>query len=355
MPASWLAGLTGQLPDHFADAASRERLFPEDVRRSRRRVGSCAAAQVVARQPDREENVLGPAEGRRRMRPARGRAPPQGFASKNGVAVTALQQGAKDPAQPGREHLLFVKKSRVARRARCCRPPRRDSSGPAFPKRMSWDAWLDDGKGAFPFGRPIRWLVALLDGTVMPFVIYELVDGAKGQARGGEGGRSTSAIASCRAAAGGRPRSFAARGARRKRCDARFVILAPEERARTIAEELARATAAPASDDHGLARGMAGPRRVPDRGGRRGPRASSAPCRAKSWRPCSSTTRSTSRLLDAGRSSASPPSPTATEKRRAASFAAWSAWWWRACATRPSSRGGPQAAARGPRGRPRRV
>ncbi|HEY7412501.1 MAG TPA: glycine--tRNA ligase subunit beta, partial [Vicinamibacteria bacterium] len=36
--------------------------------------------------------------------------------------------------------------------------------GLAFPKRMSWDAWLDDGKGVFPFGRPIRWLAALLAG-----------------------------------------------------------------------------------------------------------------------------------------------------------------------------------------------
>ena len=52
--------------------------------------------------------------------------------------------------------------------------------GLAFPKRMSWDAWLDDGKGAFPFGRPIRWMIALLDGAVVPFAIYELVGGRKG-------------------------------------------------------------------------------------------------------------------------------------------------------------------------------
>ena len=41
----------------------------------------------------------------------------------------------------------------------------------SFPKRMSWDAGLDDGKGALPFGRPIRWIVALLDGTVVEFAI----------------------------------------------------------------------------------------------------------------------------------------------------------------------------------------
>ena len=26
---------------------------------------------------------------------------------------------------------------------------------------MHWDAWLDDGKGEFPFGRPIRWMLFL--------------------------------------------------------------------------------------------------------------------------------------------------------------------------------------------------
>ena len=50
----------------------------------------------------------------------------------------------------------------------------------AFPKRMSWDAWLEDGRGAFPFGRPIRWLVFLLDGDVVPFAIHALEGGAKG-------------------------------------------------------------------------------------------------------------------------------------------------------------------------------
>jgi glycyl-tRNA synthetase beta chain len=50
----------------------------------------------------------------------------------------------------------------------------------SFPKRMSWDAWLDDGKGPFPFGRPIRWLVALFDGLVVPFTIHEMAGGARG-------------------------------------------------------------------------------------------------------------------------------------------------------------------------------
>ena len=40
-----------------------------------------------------------------------------------------------------------------------------------FPKQMRWDAYLEDGKGDFPFARPIRWLVLLYGGRVVPFVI----------------------------------------------------------------------------------------------------------------------------------------------------------------------------------------
>ncbi len=41
----------------------------------------------------------------------------------------------------------------------------------AFPKQMRWDAWIDDGRGEFTFGRPIRWLLFLFGGRVVPFVI----------------------------------------------------------------------------------------------------------------------------------------------------------------------------------------
>ena len=40
-----------------------------------------------------------------------------------------------------------------------------------FPKQMRWDAYLDDGKGELPFGRPIRWILFLYGGRVVPFAI----------------------------------------------------------------------------------------------------------------------------------------------------------------------------------------
>jgi glycyl-tRNA synthetase beta chain len=44
---------------------------------------------------------------------------------------------------------------------------------------MRWDAFLDDGKGDLLFARPIRWLVLMYGGRVVPFVIRrsELAEG----------------------------------------------------------------------------------------------------------------------------------------------------------------------------------
>jgi glycyl-tRNA synthetase beta chain len=40
-----------------------------------------------------------------------------------------------------------------------------------FPKAMHWDAYLEDGKGDLLFGRPIRWILFLYGGRVVPFTI----------------------------------------------------------------------------------------------------------------------------------------------------------------------------------------
>ena len=40
-----------------------------------------------------------------------------------------------------------------------------------FPKSMHWDALLDDGRGELLFGRPIRWILFLYGGRVVPFSI----------------------------------------------------------------------------------------------------------------------------------------------------------------------------------------
>ncbi len=41
----------------------------------------------------------------------------------------------------------------------------------SFPKSMRWDAQLDGDAADFAFGRPIRWLLFLYGGRVVPFTI----------------------------------------------------------------------------------------------------------------------------------------------------------------------------------------
>ena len=139
-------------------------------------------SDVLLRQEDREEKVWGPSLKVARDAEGRWTSAAQGFARKSGVAPQALAQEAKNPAAPAELNLVFVKKT--AGRAAADVLPALVASllrSLAFPKKMSWDAWLEDGKGAFPFGRPIRWLVALLGGNVVPFTIYGLENGAKGR------------------------------------------------------------------------------------------------------------------------------------------------------------------------------
>jgi glycyl-tRNA synthetase beta chain len=250
MPAPWLPGLAEQMRARFLEAAGREFLDAKAaavVYTPRRLV---LRADVPPRQPDREEPVWGPALKVAKDAAGEWTGAAQGFARKNAVAVADLREGAKDPAKPGELYLLHVRK--VAGRATPEVLPGLLAGvlrALAFPKRMSWDAWLDDGRGAFPFGRPIRWLVFLLDGAVVPFAIHALQGGAKGPVVV-ESGRATRGHRFLPKGSAGRPvevRSFAdLQGALRER----FVLVDPADRTARIDDGLKAAGGA--FDDHGL-------------------------------------------------------------------------------------------------------
>ncbi len=250
MPAPWLPGLAEQMRARFLESAARESLEARDavVAYTPRRL--VLRAEVPAGQPDREEPVWGPALKVAKDPAGKWTAAALGFAKKNAVAVEDLAEGVRDPAKPGERNLLHVRK--VAGRATAEVLPGLLAGvlrALAFPKRMSWDAWLEDGKGAFPFGRPIRWLLLLLDGAVVPFAIYALRDGAKAPAIV-ESGRETRGHRFLPKALGGRPvevRSFAEL---ERVLRERFVLLAPGERTARIDRGLAAAGGS--FDDHGL-------------------------------------------------------------------------------------------------------
>jgi glycyl-tRNA synthetase beta chain len=250
MPASWLPGLSEQLRARFAEAAAREFVEARDVAvlyTPRRLV---LRAEVPLRQPDREEPVWGPALKVAKDAAGNWTGAAAGFARKNGVGVDALREGAKDPAKPGELYLLFVRQVAGRPTAEVVRDLFAGLlRALAFPKRMSWDAWLEDGRGAFPFGRPIRWLVLLLDGEVLPFAIHVLEGGARGPVIV-ESGRTTRGHRFLPRDGGGSAvevRSFAEL---RERLREHFVLVDPAERVARIDEGLRRAGGA--FDDHGL-------------------------------------------------------------------------------------------------------
>jgi glycyl-tRNA synthetase beta chain len=125
---------------------------------------------LAERQADARREVVGPpktaafdAEGK----PTRAA---EGFARAQGVAVEALQVRALERG----EYLLAVQEERGARTAEVLAGllPKL-LSALSFPKFMRW------GEGTFRFVRPIRWLLALYDGRVVPFEVDGLKPGGK--------------------------------------------------------------------------------------------------------------------------------------------------------------------------------
>jgi glycyl-tRNA synthetase beta chain len=182
IPAGWLPALTDELRERFSELARAEGLEPEDAEAHSTPRRLVLRADLLARQPDREEEVWGPALKSAKDADGHWTRAALGFAGKLGATAEALETGVK-PGKGREEHLLFRRRV-PGRPAPDVLPGLLAATLRAlsFPKRMSWDAWLDDGRGAFPFGRPIRWLVALFDGLVVPFAIHELVAGGRGAA-----------------------------------------------------------------------------------------------------------------------------------------------------------------------------
>jgi len=170
IPASWLPNLTDQVAKRL-DARLREVRLETDAptesystpRRLTARVG-----KLAERQTDHEELVTGPPVSAA-FKPDGGPTPAAtGFARKYGVEVDALERSET----PRGTYLAY----RVRQRGKATVDVLADVMGGllrdlTFPKQMRWDAYLEDGKGDLVFARPIRWLVLLYGGRVVPFVI----------------------------------------------------------------------------------------------------------------------------------------------------------------------------------------
>ena len=170
LPAAWLPGLTRQLAEKL-EARLRELrlapLAPIEAFSTPRRL-TVRVARIAERQEDLDETVSGPPVSAAFAADGAPTPAALGFAKKQGVAFDQLGR----VTTPKGEYLAFHRRIR-GRSAVDALPDvltglLRDL---AFPKAMHWDATLEDGRGELLFGRPIRWLLFLYGGRVVPFTI----------------------------------------------------------------------------------------------------------------------------------------------------------------------------------------
>ena len=238
LPAGWLPGLTNQIGE-IVDAQLRaHRLPPEspvETYSTPRRL-TVRVVRIPERQSDLEELVNGPPVSAS-FKPDGSPTPAAaGFAAKQGVDVGALER----IQTPKGEYLAFRKRQRGKATVDVLPNVLRDSlRGLMFPKSMRWDAVLDDGRGELVFGRPIRWILYIYGGRVVPFTIGRTPAAQTSQVQDVSAGAVTYGhrflTTSGRAGRAIKVRSF---DEYRARLLENFVILERAERHNKIAREL---------------------------------------------------------------------------------------------------------------------
>jgi glycyl-tRNA synthetase beta chain len=170
IPASWLMPLTKQLGERLGAELETFRISAgasvETHATPRRLVAG--VSRISERQTDLDEQVTGPAVAAAFGPDGQPTPAALGFAKRGNVEPSALTvvETAKGKYVAYNKHergkaTVDVLPDVLAATLR----------GLSFPKAMRWDAWLDDGKGELTFGRPIRWILFLHGGRVVPFTI----------------------------------------------------------------------------------------------------------------------------------------------------------------------------------------
>ena len=169
LPASWLPGLTRQMAERTDFRLRELRIAPgaavESFATPRRL--TVRIAKIAERQEDLEELITGPPVSAS-FKDGQPTPAALGFAKKQGVEFDQLTR----QQTPKGEYLSYLKRQR-GRSAVDALPELMTAllRDLAFPKQMNWDARLEDGRENFVFGRPIRWLLFLYGGRVVPYTI----------------------------------------------------------------------------------------------------------------------------------------------------------------------------------------
>src|ERR1700674_4921158 len=170
LPASWLPDLTRQIRDGLDASLKAHRLLPDapvESYSTPRRL-TARIAKIAERQTDLDELLTGPPVAAGFGADGQPTQAAIGFARKNNVEVAQLER-----VETPKGTYLAYRKHQRGKAAVDVLP---DVLGTTlrsfnFPKPMRWDAFLDDGKGDLLFGRPIRWILFLYGGRVVPFTI----------------------------------------------------------------------------------------------------------------------------------------------------------------------------------------
>src|SRR6267378_983079 len=170
LPASWLPDLTNKVGEIVAAQLREHRLAPEspvDTFSTPRRL-TVRIVRIPERQADLEELVNGPPASASFKPDGTPTPAATGFAAKQGVEVAALER----VTTPKGEYLAFRKRQRGKTTVDVLPDVLAGAlRAMTFPKLMHWDATLEDGRGELLFGRPIRWMLYIYGGRVVPFAI----------------------------------------------------------------------------------------------------------------------------------------------------------------------------------------
>jgi glycyl-tRNA synthetase beta chain len=238
LPASWLPGLTNDIGEIVVRELRGQRLAPEapaETYSTPRRL-TVRISRIPDRQTDLEELVTGPPVSAGFKPDGTPTPAAAGFAAKQGVDAAALER----IQTPKGEYLAYRRRQR-GKTAVDVLPAVLGGTlrGLSFPKLMHWDATLDDGRGELLFGRPIRWILFLYGGRVVPFTITRTSAAQTGQVQDVPTGAVTYGhrflTTSGRAGRAIKVRSF---DEYRARLLENFVILERSERHNKISREL---------------------------------------------------------------------------------------------------------------------
>lgn len=170
LPARWLPGLTAQLGARLEARLAEARMpsaEPIETFSTPRRLVA-RALRIPERQTDFEELVMGPPVSAAVQPDGQFTGAALGFAKKQGVEPAALER-LDTPKGVYLAHRRQLRgKATVDVLPGVLGAALRDLQ---YPKQLRWDALLEDGRGELLSGRPIRWVLFLYGGRVVPFDI----------------------------------------------------------------------------------------------------------------------------------------------------------------------------------------